>query len=273
MRLLTFRENGSTQAGRLEGDEVVELDYADVGAILDADELGRARMATGPTRPLEGLRLAPPVLRPPKIVCIGQNYLAHIQEQNAKVPEYPTIFPKWPRTLVGPTDEVMLPAISDRSDWEVELAFYVGRELRHASEEEALAAIAGYTILNDVSIRDWQHRTTQWLPGKNFERTTPVGPWLVTPDELDPLNLTVRCTVAGKVMQESNTSDFLFKPAEVAAYVSTFTTLEPGDLFATGTPSGVGDFRKPPIYLRDGQEMRTEIEGIGELVNRCVKER
>ena len=273
MRLLTFRESGSTQAGRVEGDLVVELDYPDVGAILEADELGRVRMATGPRRQLEGLELAPPVVRPPKIVCIGQNYLAHIQEQNVKVPDYPTIFPKWPRTLVGPADDVLLPAISERADWEVELAFYIGHELRHASIEESLAGIAGYTILNDVSVRDWQWRTSQWLQGKTWERTTPVGPALVSPDEVDgAADLLLRCEIDGEVVQEARTEDLLFRPADIVAYLSTILTLEPGDLVSTGTPGGVGAGRQPPVFLEPGQVVRTTIEGLGELVNECVAE-
>ncbi len=136
----------------------------------------------------------------------------------------------------------------------------------------AQRSIAGFTIVNDVSIRDWQRHTTQFLPGKNFESTTPVGPWMVTPDELAPLNLRLRCLVDGVVMQDSTTADFVFSPAAVAAYVSTFTRLEPGDLIATGTPAGVGAFRKPPIFLRPGQVIRSEIDGIGFLLNRCVME-
>jgi acylpyruvate hydrolase len=271
--LVTLRKNGGTRAGRVEGDEIVELDFADVGAILTAGALEAARSASGKTVPLAQADLAPPVPNPPKIICIGQNYEAHLREQNAELPKFPTLFNKWGRTQVGPRDEITLPKDSDRIDWEVELAFYIGRPIRRASDEEALDAIAGYTILNDVSVRDWQVRTAQWLQGKAWEGSTPVGPALVTPDELNPLDVRVTTEVDGQLMQDSRTSDLVFKPAQIAAYASTFITLEPGDLIATGTPSGVGNFRQPPVFLQDGQVMRTAIEGLGELINRCVKER
>ena len=268
MRLLTFHTEHGPRAGRLEGDVVVEFDAADVGAVLAAGELGETT-ETGRSHPLADLRLAPPVLAPAKVICIGQNYEAHIREEGGQLPKFPTLFNKFARTLIGPQDPIQLPRNSEKVDWEVELAFYVGRPIRHASETDALAAIAGYTVLNDVSMRDWQSRTTQWLQGKAFESTTPVGPWMVTPDEIDPLKLRVLCEVDGQVMQDSTTADLVFKPAQIAAYISEFITLEPGDLIATGTPSGVGNFRNPPVYLKAGQVVRTHIDGIGECVNVC----
>jgi acylpyruvate hydrolase len=272
MRLLTFRTGSSTKAARIEGDVAVELPYPDVGAILVAGATEAVRQSRGPEHRLADLQLAQPVLVSPKILCVGQNYRAHIEEQRGQVPQFPTLFNKWQRTLIGPRDDVLLPAISKETDWEVELAFFIGATLRHGNEEQAQRSIAGYTIVNDVSVRDWQHHTTQFLPGKNFESTTPVGPWMVTPDELNPFNLRLRCLVDELVMQDATTADRVFSPAAIAAYVSSFTTLEPGDLIATGTPAGVGAFRKPPIYLRDGQVITSEIDGIGCLVNRCVQE-
>jgi len=272
MKLLTFRSGGATRAARLEGDVAIELPYPDVGEILASSSIEAVRQASGLQHPLADLELEQPVLAPSKIICVGQNYRAHIEEQHGQVPSFPTLFNKWPLTLIGPRDDVVLPAVSERADWEVELAFYIGAALRHADEHQAERAIAGYTILNDVSIRDWQFHSTQFLPGKNFESTTPVGPWMVTSDEVTPLDLRLRCLVDGVVMQDATTADFVFSPAAVAAYVSTFTTLEPGDLIATGTPAGVGAFRNPPIYLRPGQVIRSEIDGIGFLLNRCVME-
>ncbi len=155
-------------------------------------------------------------------------------------------------------------------DWEVELAFYIGTRARNVGVEDAGGAIAGYTVLNDVSVRDWQFHTSQFLPGKNFEATTPVGPWMVTSDEIDPLNLPLRCRVNSRLMQEGRTDDLVFSPAAVVAYISSFTTLEPSDLIATGTPAGVGVFRKPPIFLKPGDVVTSEIEGIGSLTNGCV---
>ncbi len=275
MRLVTMRTGNGTRAGRLDGDTVTELPFDDVKAVLASgpDWAATAARATGATRALAGADLAPVVPRPEKIICIGQNYLKHIQEMGAEQPKYPTLFAKYTRTLIGPRDDIVLPAASDNVDWEVELAIVIGRETRHVSEGEALGAVAGWTVFNDVSVRDWQRRTGQFLQGKTFERTTPVGPALVTLDEAgDGSDLTLRCEVDGQVMQDSRTSDLLFKPAELIAYISTIITLDPGDIIATGTPSGVGAGRKPPVFLKPGQTVRAVVEGVGELVNTCVKE-
>ena len=275
MRLVTMRTGNGTRAGRLDGDTVTELPFDDVKAVLASgpDWAATAARATGTTRALAGADLAPVVPRPEKIICIGQNYLKHIQEMGAEQPKYPTLFAKYTRTLIGPRDDIVLPAASDNVDWEVELAIVIGRETRHVSEGEALGAVAGWTVFNDVSVRDWQRRTGQFLQGKTFERTTPVGPALVTLDEAgDGSDLTLRCEVDGQVMQDSRTSDLLFKPAELIAYISTIITLDPGDIIATGTPSGVGAGRKPPVFLKPGQTVRAVVEGVGELVNTCVKE-
>jgi acylpyruvate hydrolase len=274
MRLLTFRSNGGTRAGRLDGDQVVELEDADVGALLARGSAGLAdaRTASGPGRLLADLDLAPVIVDPPKIICVGQNYLAHIQEQGAAVPDYPTLFNKFRRTLVGPNDEIVLPRISEEVDWEVELTIVIGSHARHVSGAAAEEAIFGYTVMNDTSIRDWQRRTTQWMQGKAFESSTPLGPVVVSRDEVDANNLRLWTEVDGQRMQDSSTSDLIFKPAEVVAYCSQVFTLEPGDVIATGTPSGVGFARKPPVFLQPGQTVRCAVEGIGELVNRAVKE-
>jgi acylpyruvate hydrolase len=274
MKLLTFRTNGGTRAGRLDGDQVVELADADVGALLARGDAGLsdARSASGNARPLSGLDLAPVILDPPKIICVGQNYLAHITEQGVKVPEYPTLFNKFRRTLIGPRDDIVLPRVSDEVDWEVELTIVIGKHARHVSGAAAEEAIFGYTVLNDTSIRDWQRRTTQWMQGKAFEASTPIGPAVVSRDEVDANNLRLWTEVDGTLMQDSNTSDLLFNPAAVVAYCSEMITLEPGDVIATGTPSGVGFARNPPIFLRPGQTVRCGVDGIGELVNRTVKE-
>ncbi|MDP9372700.1 MAG: fumarylacetoacetate hydrolase family protein [Chloroflexota bacterium] len=274
MRLVTIRTSDGTRAARLHGDQVVELEDRDVGALLAGgpERLRAAEAARGAARPLAEVDLAPVIPRPPKVICVGQNYLAHIQEMGSQPPEYPTFFAKFTRALIGPRDPITLPAVSDKVDWEVELAIVMGREARHVAEDEALAAVAGYTILNDISVRDYQRRTQQWLQGKTFEGTTPVGPALVTADEVDPSDLALRCEVDGQVMQDSRTSDLLFKPADLIAYISTIITLEPGDIIATGTPSGVGAGRTPPVFLQPGQTVRTVVEGLGELVNPCVKE-
>jgi acylpyruvate hydrolase len=214
------------------------------------------------------------VPRPGKIICVGLNYRAHILETGREPPQYPTLFAKFAETLTGPRDELVLPSVSEKVDWEVELGVIIGRPVYRATPAEAAAAIAGYTVVNDVSMRDWQRRTLQWLQGKAFERSTPAGPYLVTPDEVgNAADLEVRCEVDGTIMQQSRTSDLVFSPADIVAYASQVITLKPGDLFATGTPGGVGNARKPPVYLQPGNVMRTWIEGLGECVNQCIAEK
>ncbi len=274
MRLVTIRTANGTRAGRLEGDQVVELDFSDVGALLAGGDaaMAAAAAADGPRHDYATVDLAPVIPNPPKIICVGQNYMAHIAEMGSQPPDYPTVFAKYTRALIGPRDDVVLPKVSDNVDWEVELAIVIGKEARHISAENAMDAVAGWTILNDVSVRDYQRRTAQFLQGKTFEKSTPVGPALVTKDEIDASNLRLVTEVDGQVMQDSYTSDLLFKPAEIIAYLSDIITLEPGDIIATGTPSGVGAGRKPQVWLQPGQTMVTRVEGLGELVNKCVKE-
>jgi len=274
MRLATVRLGGRNAAVRLEDDTAVELGATDVGAVLRRPRWASwAAQVPGPRYPVSGLEYAPPVPAPSKILCVGLNYRSHILEMGRELPEHPTLFAKFPDTLLGARDDLVLPSVSDQVDWEVELGVVVGSPVRRASREEARAAIAGYTVVNDVSMRDWQFRTREWLQGKAFEATTPVGPWLVTGDEVDDArDLELRCEVDGQVMQSGRTSDLVFDPAELVAYISTFTTLRPGDLIVTGTPGGVGVARTPPVFLAPGQQLTTVIEGIGAGVNRCVVE-
>jgi len=181
------------------------------------------------------------------------------------LPQYPTLFAKFPEVLIGPYDDLVLPEESDAVDWEAELAVVIGASVRRADETTARKAIAGYTILNDVSMRDWQFRTREWLQGKIFEATAPFGPHLVSPDDV-PADAAIRTSVDGEIMQSSTIGDLLFGPAELVAYISTIITLHPGDVIATGTTGGVGHARKPPRYLQPGQTLVTCIEGIGETV-------
>lgn len=272
MRLATIREGTGTWAGRVEGDRVVELEGSDV-----ADWLRRGARSEplrgGRSVRLSGASLAPVVTTPGKILCVGMNYKSHIAELGREFPAHPTLFAKFTSTLLGPNDDLVLPRAVAQPDWEAELALVIGRPLRNAGPDEALDAIAGYTVANDVSMRDWQRRTLQWLQGKAWDRSTPVGPLLVSGDELGHARaLEIRCLVDGRLMQQGNTSDLLFPPAEVVSYVSRFLRLEPGDLISTGTPGGVGEARKPPLFLAPGNLMVSSIEGIGELRNRCVAE-
>ena len=276
MRLVTVRIDGATRAGRVSGDEIVLLDAPDVRAVLKAGPVtaGIVPVAdAGGTVALKDADLAPVIPAPDKIVCVGLNYRDHAAETNNPLPTAPIYFAKYRRALTGPYDPIRLPSpeVSTSADWEVELAVVIGRELRKAGPDEALAAIAGFTVLNDVSIRDWQTRTTQFLAGKTFEGSTPVGPALVTADEIgDGRGLNVSCTVDGVTKQSSNTDQLVFGPAELVADLSTIMTLDPGDIIATGTPSGVGHARNPQEALTPGAVVRTAIEGVGEMVNTCV---
>jgi len=246
-----------------------------VGALLAAEGgPGAVRAAgAGPVLAAEA-DFAPVVTNPSKVICVGLNYRTHIEETGRELPKYPTLFAKFADTLMGPNDDLAIPAVSDRVDWEAELGVIIGRPVYRADTAEAAGAIAGYTVCNDVSMRDFQRRTLQWLAGKMFQNSTPAGPYLVTPDEVDDArDLEIGCEVDGEVMQLARTSDLLFKPADIVAYVSQAITLRPGDLLLTGTTGGVGDARKPPVYLRPGQLVRTWIEGVGECVNHCVAEK
>lgn len=275
MRFATIRTADGTTAARLDGDSLVPLDAADVGELLaSGDAASVPARAGGAAVPAAQADFAPVVTNPSKVICVGLNYRTHIIETGRELPRYPTLFAKFADVLMGPNDDLVLPAVSESVDWEVELAVVIGTPVYRAEEDEALAAIAGYATSNDVSMRDWQHRTLQWQAGKMFERSTPVGPYLVTPDEVGhAADLEIRCEVDGEVMQQARTSDLMFKPADVVAYVSQVTTLRPGDLLLTGTTGGVGDARTPPVYLRPGQVLRTSVEGLGECVNHCVPQK
>jgi acylpyruvate hydrolase len=273
MRLATIRTATGTRAVRVDPDRAVETGDADLRALLERpDWPDRAAAAAGPTHDVSGLDHAPLVPSPEKIICVGLNYRDHIAEMGNEPPAHPAVFAKFAPALVGAHDDIVLPAVSGAVDWEAELAVVVGRRVRHATPEQARAAIAGYTVLNDVSMRDWQRRTSQFLQGKTFERSTPLGPVLVTPDELPAGGWEISTTVDGEVMQRSSTAELLFAPADLIAYLSTVLTLAPGDVIATGTPGGVGAARRPPRFLTDGAEVVTAIAGIGECRNRCRAE-
>lgn len=278
MKLATIRlADGHTAAVRVDGDTLVHLGATDVGALLAQPEWrSRAEAVTGTTSyAAADATFATLIPAPSKVVCVGLNYKTHIQEMGRDLPEYPTLFSKFADCLIGPTDDIQRPAETSEFDWEVELAVVIGATVRRATTEQAEAAIAGFTVLNDITCRDWQFRTREWLQGKNWDSSTPVGPYLVTPDELPggvrPA-VAVRCSVDGEVVQSDTTGDLLFDPVHLVEYVSTMVRLNPGDIIATGTPGGVGHARKPPRYLTGGEVIVTEIEGVGRLVNRVVNE-
>jgi acylpyruvate hydrolase len=275
MRFATIRTGGGTTAARLDSDTLIPLSAADVGGLLaSGDPAAVPERAGAAPVPVAEADFAPLVVNPSKIICVGLNYRTHIQETGRELPEYPTLFAKFAETLMGPNDDLAIPAVSEKVDWEVELAVVIGTPVYRAGTDDALAAIAGYATSNDVSMRDWQRRTLQWQAGKMFQHSTPVGPYLVTPDEVDHASdLEIRCEVDGQVMQQGRTSDLVFTAADIVSYTSQTITLRPGDLLLTGTTGGVGDARKPPVYLQPGQVLRTWIEGLGECVNHCVAEK
>ncbi|MET7571998.1 fumarylacetoacetate hydrolase family protein [Streptomyces sp. NPDC005492] len=280
MKLATLRTDGTTRAVRLDGDVLVDLGDADLGAFLarpDWHERAASTTAAGPatTYPVAGADFAPVVLRPSKVVCVGLNYRNHITEMGRDLPQYPTLFAKFGDSLIGADDDITRPEETTQFDWEVELAVVIGKGVRRATSATAVEAIAGFTALNDITCRDWQFRTREWLQGKMWDSSTPVGPYLVTPDELPggvrPA-LDVRLEVDGEVMQSDTTGDLLFDPVALVEYVSTIVRLNPGDIIATGTPGGVGHARKPPRFLLGGETVVAEVAGIGRLHNRVVKE-
>ena len=273
MRLATIRDGGATRAVRVDDDSAVDLGVSDVGELLrSAGWRDEAASATGASRPAGDLDFAPLIPRPEKIICVGLNYRNHILETGRDVPEYPTLFAKYIPALIGANDDVILPSVSNDCDWEAELAVIIGKRVRHVSVENARDAIAGYSVVNDVSIRDYQNRTLQWLQGKTFESSTPIGPYLVTPDETPGPSREILCEVDGEVKQKSDTADLVFDPFTLISYISDIITLEPGDVIATGTPGGVGFARNPKEFLKDGSVMITRIAGVGELRNVCRRE-
>lgn len=276
MKLATLRTSNATTAAVMVAGGFLPLGAADVGELLAhpdwrqqvETELDEHGMWRGPVViPTEQARFAALVTRPGKVVCCGLNYADHILEMGRELPEHPTLFAKFADTLTGAEDRIKVRG-SSRVDWEAELAVVVGRELCEANEDTAAQAIAGYTVANDVSMRDWQNRTLQWLQGKAFDASTPLGPVLVTPDELEENPaFEVRGYVNGELVQHGDTSTLVFGPAQLLAYISQFTTLRAGDVVLTGTPGGVGSGMNPPRYLADGDVLTTEIPGIGRLTN------
>jgi acylpyruvate hydrolase len=272
VRLATIRHGGATTAARVDHDTVVPIDgVADLGALLEnADWRRRAESAAGAPLELASVDFAPLVPAPDKVICVGLNYRNHIDETGREPPAYPTLFAKFRSALIGARDDIARSASVERLDWEAEMAVVIGAPARNVSEQEAPRAIAGYSVLNDITARDWQYRTAQWLQGKTFEGSTPVGPWMVTSDEFDGLSAEIACEVNGETMQRSDVSDLVFGPAMLVSYISTIVKLLPGDLIATGTPAGIGAARTPPRFLADGDVVTTRIAGLGECANRVV---
>lgn len=284
MRLVTFTHAGSTRIGVLLGDCVV-----DVGAA--APQLPREMclfLAAGP-RAMDGAREAversrariaaaevtieAPIQRPPKILAVGLNYADHVRETGREAPKVPMIFNKQSTSVNSPTGAIHVPRVSDKVDWEGELAFVIGKRCRHVPRDRAASVIAGYTIVNDVSVRDWQHRVPTFTMGKSFDTHCPLGPAIVTGDEIgDPHALDLRTWVNDELRQSSNTRELIFDCFHLVEHLSTAFTLEPGDVVSTGTPSGVGAAMSPPTFLVAGDTVRVAIDRIGELRNPVIAE-
>lgn len=284
MRLVTFMNaDGRRGPGLVVGQGVVDLrralpdDRLDMLALLAGHEGRLAALSEAAHQPadfeLSQVRLLAPIERPGKILALGLNYRDHAAEANLALPEVQTWFSKMTTAVNGPFDPVQLPQVSSKLDYEAELAFVIGKRVRHATREQAKASIFGYTCANDVSVRDWQLRTSQFVVGKSFDTHCPFGPWIVTADEIgDPQSLQVRCSVNGEVRQDSNTREMVFDVYSMVEHLSQAMTLEPGDLILTGTPAGVGAVAKTPRYLRAGDMVRVEIERIGFIENTVVNE-
>jgi acylpyruvate hydrolase len=265
VQFATLRSPDGTRAAVVVDDSWRALPAADLSALLEDTSLEAAIGSAGDE--VADVDFALPLTAPRKVICCGLNYGEHIREMGRDLPAHPTLFAKHADALVGPTDDIVMPS-GIQLDWEAELAVVVGSPLRNVDRAAALAGIAGYTVANDVSVRDWQNRTLQWFQGKAWDASTPVGPVIVTPDELDPRDgVDVVCRVNGEEVQRDSTSTLVFDPADLLSYISTFTVLRPGDLVLTGTPGGVGAGRVPPRFLCDGDVLETEVAGIGTLRN------
>lgn len=271
MKLGAFRFGDTVQAFRHDSRGWHRFEqYADLAALLAAGDPATLSGGIEMEQPSQE-QLVMPVLRPGKVIAVGLNYRDHAAEVGAELPHHPTLFSKVQTSLIGPGEAIVMPGVSKRLDWEAELTIVIGKTVRRAQPAAAEEAILGYTILNDISVRDWQGRTTQWFQGKNFDATTPIGPWVVTKDQLDPIGgLEIQTIVNGEIEQSSSTSEMIFSPAQLVSYISQVMTLEPGDMIATGTPAGVGYISRK--YLKPGDELITRIEGIGELRNSVVGE-
>ena len=300
MRLGSFFKNGNARLGMICGENTLDLtelggkDGKHYGALSGASDVsvlwssageGAIRAAAERTRngipaewapfcsPERECAWLPPVAAPEKIICIGLNYRDHAAESKMEIPKEPVIFNKYNNALVGASSPVILPVNSSQVDYEAELGVIIGRRAKRISVEEALAVVAGYTVVHDVSARDWQFRTGQWVSGKTFDTFAPCGPHLVTADEVpDPHSLDIRLTLNGQVMQNSNTSNLIFNVPTLISYLSHMITLKPGDIISTGTPPGVGFARKPQVFLRDGDIVEITVARVGTLRHSCVAE-
>jgi 2-keto-4-pentenoate hydratase/2-oxohepta-3-ene-1,7-dioic acid hydratase in catechol pathway len=283
MRFVTFQNKGLAEPGVISGENIVGLKQAGFPTLLAVIEGGldaRHRVEAWLERPpstaivpLAAARLLAPLPRPPKIICVGLNYRDHAAESKMEIPKVPTIFSKYTTAIIGPGDEIVLPKNSTGPDYEAEFAVIVGKGGRYISRDEWRDHVFGYTCFNDVSARDYQEATSQWMIGKTFDTFAPMGPAIVTVDEIDdPHALDIQMIINGEILQNSNTSQIVFRIPDLLEHLSSVFTLEPGDVISTGTPGGVGEARTPPRWLRPGDDVVVRISGLGELRNRVRAE-
>jgi acylpyruvate hydrolase len=272
MPLASYEHEGRCYVGRVEGDTLVPFaGPTELGERTPSDVL--ATLAVGGRAVHVGeVHFRPVVPRPDKIICVGLNYKAHVGETGRDMPEYPVLFSKFASSLIGAYDPIAVPAESAQVDYEGELAVIIGRPGRRIARQDALAHVMGFSVANDVTMRDYQYKTHQWLQGKAWDGSTPIGPYLHTPDEIDVTAVTLRTLLNGEKMQESDTSLMIFDIPTLISTISEFTTLLPGDIILTGTPGGVGFRRSPQVFLKPGDEVAIEIEGLGAVRNRVVAE-
>lgn len=304
MKLVTFTHNGESRIAAIENRKLIDLHAAFKAKLTSEGKLRPAQIAEayipkdmngflqGGTESLnlakdavayalknespvklifeeDEVKIEAPVRSPGKIVCVGHNYREHILEMKREVPPYPVVFAKFANTVIGPQDDIPFYPISEQLDYEAEFAFVIGKRARNVSQEDSLDYVAGYTIVNDVTYRDIQRRTLQWLQGKTVDGSAPMGPWLMTADEItDPSGLDIVLTVNGEKRQHSNTANLVFSVQYLVEFLSELMTLEPGDVILTGTPGGVGVARNPQVFLKDGDIVRIEVDQVGVLENR-----
>lgn len=264
----TYVHDGIVRVGEIEGTAVVPLaGFTELGATTTVDDLRGAARVTEAKVPLHEVRLLPVVPRPAKVFCVGLNYHAHVTETHRELPTYPVLFPKYADSLLGAYDDIVLPPEATQVDYEGELAVVIGRSGRRIPEHRALDHVLGYTVANDITMRDYQYKTHQWVQGKAWDASTPLGPYLVTPEEVDISTAGIRTILNGETVQESDLSKLIFSIPRLIATISTFTRLDPGDVILTGTPGGVGYRRDPQVFLRDGDRISVEIDGVGAVHN------
>jgi acylpyruvate hydrolase len=289
MKILGFETNEGLRLGVVEGDNVIDLQAVDASLPANlADVLAKTngdlkpladlakRAPASARKPLQGIKHALPVARPPKIICLGLNYMEHIKEgfMRDNVPKFPTIFMRCQTSLVAHKQAIWRPKVTESLDYEAEMVVVIGKRAKHLTMANAYSCIAGYSVFNEGSVREFQRKTTQWDMGKNFDRTGGFGPWLISADEVPPggKGLKIQTRLNGETMQSDNTDNMMFPVAETLVYITQGITLEPGDVIVTGTPSGVGFARKPPVWMKNGDTCEVDIEGVGVLINPIADE-